>query len=159
MKKLATAAILAAALPVFAQADDLIDGSNLEAILEVAKGFGTAELAKDVQGDPKIEGRLEGRQYSIFFYDCNEQKTVCDSMMLISNWVKNEAVDLKFVNDWNNRVRYGMASLDADGDVAVSFAVNLKGGISKANLDDTMDIWRSVILRFEAEAQKNTDAK
>ena len=160
MKTMAKTVLLSLALPILAvnaQTPALVDGSGIETVLQAAKSFGMAELKKDVSGDPMIEGKIEGKLYSIYFYDCDTQKKSCDSMMFSSSWLKEDGIDLQFVNDWNNRVRYGVVSLDAEGDVLLNLSLNLKGGISQENLVDNLDIWRSVLLRFEAEAKKTLE--
>ena len=49
-------------------ADEIVSAQEQEAILNVAKGFGSASLDKDSDGDPMIVGRVEGTKYVIFFY-------------------------------------------------------------------------------------------
>ncbi|GEM_PF-6816669 len=40
------------------QATEMINAENPEAILDIAKGFGSARLKKDREGDPMISGRI-----------------------------------------------------------------------------------------------------
>src|SRR5262245_40403120 len=52
------------------------DGSLLtfadpDVILDVAKGYGSANLQKDGDGNPQIAGRIEGVKYSVLFYGCS----------------------------------------------------------------------------------------
>ena len=58
------ALLSAAAGPAFA--DSLIDATKPERLHEIARGFGSAELDKDSQGDPRITGRIEGTKYGIY---------------------------------------------------------------------------------------------
>ena len=46
-------------------------------------------------------------------------------------------------------MRWGRAWLDSDNDPWVDMTVNLKGGITAANLDDTASWWWSVLRDFE----------
>ncbi|MDX5403520.1 MAG: YbjN domain-containing protein [Rhodobacterales bacterium] len=62
---------LALSGPVLAQsATDLLDGSDPDAILSIAQGYGSAMLDVDSVGDPMIEGRIGGQAYTVFFYGC-----------------------------------------------------------------------------------------
>jgi hypothetical protein len=53
------------------------------------------------------------------------------------------------VNRWNRDYRFGKAYVDAEGDVILEWDVNLWGGVSPANLDDTFDWWRTVLSRMD----------
>lgn len=46
--------------PARAAEPDLIRASDVDEIVNVAKGFGSATRTTTKSGDPKIEGRLEG---------------------------------------------------------------------------------------------------
>ncbi len=51
--------------------------------------------------------------------------------------------------DWNREKRFGKAYLDGDGNATVDMSVNLHGGVTRANLDDTIDWWRLVLVEFD----------
>ena len=51
------------------------------------------------------------------------------------------------MNAWNRDRRFGKAYIDADGDIAIEMDVNLWGGVTPKNLDDTFDWWRIVLER------------
>ena len=48
-------------------AQTLIDGSDPEQIVNAARGYGSAQLTTDSDGDPRIRGRIDGTIYVIFF--------------------------------------------------------------------------------------------
>lgn len=132
-----------------AQAQSNIDGSSLAAILEVAKGYGSAELEKDSYGDPRIRGRLSGRSYAVYFHGC-KGGTNCTSIQF--HWgIDVKGVPLSKINEWNRTKRFGKAYLDSKGELNVELDVNMKGGLSKANLDDTFDFWKTVVTTFHQE--------
>ncbi len=127
----------------------LIDAKMPEKILEVAKGFGSAELSKDGNGDPVISGRIEGKKYQISFFGCSGGSK-CHDIRLSTGW-SNTKVGLEQVNAWNRTKRYGTAYLDDEGDPILSMTVNLEHGVNRSNLDDTFDDWSTVIRAFEKE--------
>ncbi len=128
-----------------ALAQDLIDGTDPARVLEIARGYGFAELDTDAQGDPMVVARMNGTAYRVFFYGCSDGRD-CSSLQF---WTYSAAPAdaLVAVNDWNREFRFGSAFIDADGDVAIRLDVNLFGGVSGRNLDDTFDWWRIVLQR------------
>ncbi|MGT2467953.1 hypothetical protein ACVOMV_28700 [Mesorhizobium atlanticum] len=43
-------------------------------MLNIARGFGSARMGKDDNGDPMIYGRVEGVKYVIYFYGCEDHE-------------------------------------------------------------------------------------
>jgi Putative bacterial sensory transduction regulator len=135
------------ARPVSAQ--DLVTADNPEKILEIARGFGSAEMETDSDGSPRIRARMDGTLYTVFFYGCEDGKD-CTTIQF---WMFTDAPPnaLVVVNDWNRDRRFGKAYIDKDGDVVIEMDVNLLGGVSAKNLDDTFDWWRIVLERAGEE--------
>lgn len=124
-----------------------IDATDPAMILEVARGFGSAELTEDTVGDPLVNGRIEGVKYSIFFYDCTEGQS-CRTLMFRSTWAADvSSVDR--VNEWNRENRFGRAYVDEDGEIVLEMDVNLFAGVTFDNFDDTVDWWRFAMTSFE----------
>jgi hypothetical protein len=135
---------LALTAPAFAQsATDLLDGSDPEAILSIAQGYGSAMLDVDGVGDPKISGRIDGQAYTVFFYGCEGGQN-CSSLQF-TTWFVGVRPAAEEVSAWNDENRFGTMYLDGDGDLAVDLDVNLFGGVTRKNLDDTFDWWRVVL--------------
>jgi hypothetical protein len=124
-------------------AEDLVTAGDPGKILEIARGFGSAELETGAEGAPMIRGRMNGKRYSIFFNDCTDGAD-CGTIQF---WTYMAAPPdaLAAVNDWNRDYRFAEAYLDRDGDVSIEMDVNLWGGVSPRNLDDTFDWWRLVL--------------
>lgn len=134
------------ALPVSAMAQsatDLLDGSDPAAILNIAQGYGSAMLDVDSVGDPMIEGRIDGQAYTVFFYGCEAAKD-CSSIQF-TTYFAGIRPDASLVSAWNDENRFGTLYLDSDGDLAIDLDVNLFGGVTRKNLDDTFDWWRVVL--------------
>lgn len=130
-----------------ANAEQLISAQEPEVILEVAKGFGSANLDKDSSGDPRITGRIEGVKYGITFYGCNSGKE-CDDVVFVAAWSDTD-VSLNDVNGWNLKKKFGKAYIDKDGDPRLEMAVNLEYGVSKENFEDTFDWWSTALKEFK----------
>lgn len=134
----------------------LVDGSRPETVLEVAKGFGLADLDKTSDGTPMIEGRINGLKYGVHFYGCVENKS-CTNIQLFS-FFDGKGVSLASMNAWNADTRFGKAYIDRDGDAAIELNVNLDYGVSKKNLEDTFDWWMLVLGEFQ-KYLKNPEVK
>lgn len=155
MKKIAakvmvcSSLLLAGASPALAQ---LVDATNPSRIYEIAKGFGSAELDKDSQGDPRITGRIDGTKYGIYFYGCSNGRD-CDDIQFSAGW-SGAKVTLDDVNRWNRQKRYGKAYLDRDGDPRLEMVVNIDYGVSSKNLEDSFSWWMKALKGFKEEILK-----
>lgn len=143
---IAALTLIAAPAAAPAAEDKLVTGSDVDAILAVAEGFGSARRDVDNVGDPMISGRMGGQEYRVFFFDCIENKN-CRTIQFWS-YISGTGVSLDKVHEWNRDKRFAKAYFDADGDVVMEWDVNLWGGVSKTNLDDTFDWWKVVMPEF-----------
>ena len=142
-----------------AVAAELISGNDVESIFDLAKGFGNATLDKDKQGDPKIIGRIDGMNYGIYFFGCEENKN-CDSILFATGWTKDvKKVSLAEVNRWNQKKRFGQAFLDADDDAALQMSVHLSPGMPANNLEAYFQRWQSLMNSFRNEVISSTPPK
>jgi Putative bacterial sensory transduction regulator len=132
-----------------ARADGLVDATDPARLLGIAKGFGTANLEKSTNGDPKIAGRLEGVKYGIYFFGCTDNSN-CDDIQFATAWAGAEVSEEK-INEWNKTKRYGKAYLDDEGDPHLEMDVNIHLGVSEENLSDTFEWWGTVLRAFKKE--------
>lgn len=139
-------------------ADELIDATKPEAILNIAKGFGSAKLSKDSEGDPLITGRIRGTRYGIYFYGCDSEGADCDDIQFNAAW-SNVKVSLEAINQWNAQKRYGKAFIDSEGDPVIQMTVNLDYGVSESNLDDTFNWWTKALDGFIEEVVEKEPEK
>jgi hypothetical protein len=152
-----TAAMLAVLLTSTVHADTLVSAAEPQAILDIAKGFGSAELATDDDGDPMIAGRMAGTRYAVFFYGCQDG-TACQNIQFSAGW-SGYQVSAGELHDWNAQSLFGKAYLDEVGDPILELAVNLKYGVSRKNLDDTFDWWKVVLKGFENDVLHGPDGQ
>lgn len=123
-----------------------IAGAPPQAILAFARARGDARLLEDEYGDPLIEAIADGRPYDITFYDCRGHSD-CQSVMLRAGFAGNGHSEADMAA-WNRAQRFGKAYLDAAGNPIVELDVNLTGGVTAANLEDTFDRWTRTLDAF-----------
>jgi hypothetical protein len=128
-------------------AETLIDATDPGKIAELARGYGSVNLSKDDQGDPMILGRINGTKYAIFFYGCDEAKD-CRDIQFRASWEGMEHVTPENMLKWNLEKRFGSAYIDRDGDPTIDWDVNLYAGVSRDNLDDSIDWWVVTLKEF-----------
>ena len=131
-----------------ARAQSLIKASDMDAIVELARGFGSASIEK---GDTTyVKGRIEGSLYAIFFYDCDKDGADCKSIQFYASW-DDAVVKPEAINEWNRDKRFAKAYIDNEDDPVLEMDVNLRHGVPRANLEDTIDWWRISLERFKSE--------
>ncbi len=142
----AASAIFLAMLSSTAGASELIDATKPEEIVNIARGFGAANLETDADGDPQITGRIDGNAYVIFFYGCVEARD-CTTLQFSAGWISDD-IDLEAINGWNRDHRFGRAYLDGENDPIVELDVNMEFGITRRNFDDTFRVWAAILAGF-----------
>jgi len=129
------------------QSEQLIDAANPWAILKLARKYGNTELITHSDGSPLIRGTIDGEMYVIIFSDYgdgNDYKFI----QFRAYWESNN-VTLNDVNEWNRKHVFVNAFLDDDGDPEIRMAVSLNHGVSRENLDDTIDWWVVLFKKFK----------
>ncbi len=139
-------ALMAALAAPAAGAEETIDATGPARILTLVQGYGEAALTTDNLGDPLIEGRIGENDYELFFYDCKENRD-CKTLTFSATWEAEDLTD-EMMADWNREKRFGKAYLDEAGNANVEMSVNLHGGVTLVNLEDTIDWWRLVLVGF-----------
>lgn len=132
-----------------ANAADIISADDPDAILNVAKGFGSARLKTDASGDPFITGRINGSKYGIVFYGCNDGRD-CGELQFAAAW-GGIKVSMDDINTYNRKKKFGKAYLDGDGDPRLDMSVNVDYGVTIENLEDTFDWWTKAMKSFEKD--------
>ena len=123
----------------WADTPEIITAPDPNAILDIAKGYGSAKLDKDDGGDPMVSGRLEGMKYVIYFYGC-ENHEKCKSIQFSSGYT--DAFTVEQANEWNKKFRW-VKAYSGDGS-NFKMDVSFTGGITKANLEEDFSNWDSM---------------
>lgn len=125
---------------------DGFSDADPQALLSVARSLGEARLLADEYGDPLIEARAGGRPYDITFYDCTANRD-CQSFMLRAGFAARGQTEAQMAG-WNRSQRFGKAYLDEAGNPVVELDVNMAGGVTRANIEDTFDRWQLTLNKF-----------
>jgi len=129
-----------------AETGALVDGSDIEAIVDIARNYGSATIETQVSGNPKISARIGGIGYAIYFQNCTTPRS-CSDINFYAGFLDSKPSE-KRINAWNAGKRFGRAYIDPDGDAALEMDINLQNGISLANLSTSFAIWRLMLLQF-----------
>ncbi|WP_181177418.1 MULTISPECIES: YbjN domain-containing protein [unclassified Mesorhizobium] len=124
---------------VRAEDAEILQTPDPPAILDIAKGFGSARMDKDDNGDPMLSGRIEGVKYVIYFYGCEDHEN-CKSLQFSTGYTDPLTADQ--ANAWNAKYRW-VKAYAGDGSnfkMDVSFA----GGITRANLEEQFSNWNTM---------------
>lgn len=128
-------------------ATKLVDGSDPDAILALAQGYGDADLETQSNGNPKIKGTMDGITYAIYFMNCDDDNENCEDINFYAGFLDLK-VDAKKINEWNRDKRFGKAYLDKDGDAVVEWDVNLEHGVSSDNMDANIGVWQLIMGQY-----------
>jgi putative sensory transduction regulator len=148
LKWLAAAAALGAfAHPAYAQ---MVRAQDPQSLVNAMQGAGyTAKLGVDKVGDPKIDSSVSGSKFTLFFYNCTDNKA-CATVQFHSGYDVSTAVPLERINEWNQSQRFGRAYLDKEGDPVIEMDLDLDdGGVSTALFTDNLEFWDAVLGKFE----------
>jgi len=129
--------------------DDLITGNSLDAIVASFERNGLkVALGKASDGDPRIESSDPDNPFTVHFYSCTEN-TDCGVIQFVAGWDLANGIPLAKIEEWNATKLWGQAYRDDDKDPWLAMTVNVRGGVTVANFDDTVDWWRVVSGDFK----------
>ena len=134
------AAVSFALLPGIAQSADVLTTADPDVVLDIAKGFGSATLEKDANGDPKVVGRLQGLKYFIYFYGCKEGLN-CRSIQLFAGYTDPFTVEK--ANEWNAKYRWLTSYSDNGSNFEMD--VDFAGGVTREHVEAQFSTWDSFI--------------
>ncbi len=146
MKKTALALLMTTILTQPIMAQNMIDGSNVDDVLNIAKGYGAATLELNDEGKPAIRGRIEGNAYYLAFQNCSSA-TACEDFFLQAYFI-NPVVDYELINKWNYNERWTKVYYDGDLDAVLEMDFNMNGGVSVKNFDQAFSIWSQMLEEF-----------
>ena len=138
-------AALTLALPVSAYAKDLT-AANVDEVLNAARGYGSATLTTQSNGDPQITGKTDGISYQIYFRNCTNNKN-CEDLNFYLGFLDVKPT-LEVINDWNLNKRFSRAYLDQDQDACVEMDLDMVKGVSAEYLDSQVGLWTLVVEQF-----------
>lgn len=142
----AIAGLLLFAVPATAQ---VVTASDPRSVAFALQDLGyRAEVTTDNVGDPKIRSAIDGTNYSIYFYGCENNRD-CRWIQFSTGFDLSKGTTLASMNEWNRTKLFGEATLDDENDPHISYFVTLDGGMSRPIFDDTVDWWGVAISEFK----------
>lgn len=124
-------------------------------VVEILREVGfDASLGTDNEGDPMIEGRIEGQPYQIYFYRCNKNMDPrsCLDLQFHSTFAKgNTGFDT--LNKYNRDNRFGQAFFDKNGRIGLDMSATLEGGVSRQHIKEVIDWWKVTLNGFPEKLQ------
>lgn len=146
------ATLIVAPSLAFAQAPlgGIVTGNDIDRIAEILRAYGTVEANNDETG---IWHRVDynGTIYSVSFLNCDDSGARCTSVQFRAWWRTEGRVPLEPLNAWNRDRRFSDAYQDSNGNATVEYDVNLVGGVTAVNFDDSVQWWHAVLDQFFSE--------
>jgi len=137
---------LAVALTISAQGQTLLTGVDTGEILNAARGYGSATLTTQNNGDPQITGKIEGITYQVYFRNCTNN-TNCEDLNFYLGFLDIKPT-LESINEWNSTKRFSRAYVDQDKDACVEMDIDLVQGVTAEYLDSQFALWNMVVTQF-----------
>lgn len=147
VSRLILAGVMLALSSGVATAQALVDGTSIDEIANIARGYGSVSVETASSGNPMISGKIDGVSYYLFFRNCSEAHTDCEDLNFYAGFLDNKQ-SLDAINAWNRDKRFGRAYLDGDLDAVIEYDVNLEYGISRQNLDSSFGVWSLLLRQF-----------
>lgn len=107
-----------------------------------------AKLEKDNVGDPVIRSSAGGVEFTIYFYDCTNNKR-CKSLHFTAGYDLPDGTTLGAVQQWNADKRFASAYLDDESDPFLQMDINTEGGVTEQNFESSFELWQSLKGEFE----------
>jgi hypothetical protein len=141
--------LLGLALSAGAQAQAIVSAEQPDLLASIIQGLGfQAKLEKDNVGDPVIRSSASGVEFSIYFYDCDNNKR-CKSLHFTAGYDLDDGTTLEAMQQWNADKRFASAYVDDESDPFLQMDVNTEGGITEQNFEKTFELWQSLKGEFE----------
>jgi hypothetical protein len=130
-----------------AQRSELVDGDSTRSILDIARGFGSADMDRRGDKDPAISGRMEGLKYSVLFSGCQRGRD-CKFIQLIASFELPKGYSDRDMNDWNKKRLFGKAFINDNRDAVISMNFTVYGGVTRANFSENMAQFKVFLREF-----------
>lgn len=146
-KSLMLAAAVAIA-PLGASAQALVDASDADIIAALIQDEGyRALVGTDGVGDPMISSSANGYDFDVFFYGCTDGEN-CRDVQFSVTFDLEDGMSLTRAQDFNLEKRWAKVYLDEESDPRLEMDVNMYGGVSATNFNDTLDWWVIIMNEF-----------
>ncbi|NOZ32930.1 MAG: YbjN domain-containing protein [Alphaproteobacteria bacterium] len=147
LRTTALSLVLGAALVAPAAAQTILNANDVDEIVNLARGYGSATLSAG-DGNPLIEGRIDGRAYNLIFLNCNDVGENCGDVRFFTNYTNTNAT-FETMNQWNYDRRFAKAYLTPEGSAVLEWDMDLEFGVTRATMDAAFQIWQVFSVAFD----------
>ncbi|WP_273504027.1 YbjN domain-containing protein [Fulvimarina manganoxydans] len=138
-----------APMPQAAAASNKVEAAEPQSIVDALQALGyRAQLGTDDNGDPQIQSTIDGSNYTIWFYGCDQGAACTDITFSIAFDMPN-GTDLETVNLWNRERIMGRAYLDDENDPYLDHFIVTVGGIERETFDQIVANWSTTVADFK----------
>jgi len=139
------------ALPAAAQTVyDPLTTQDVQRLLE-RKGMTVEINPSDGAGEGEyVVSKFDNVSFWIHFTSCDDDGSDCGVIVFDAGFSYTDNSSRPTVDDINewNEYHLGKAGLDKDGNPYINIEVNVIGGITRANLEETLDWWDRMLDEF-----------
>lgn len=130
----------------------IVDATNPEQLVTIIQELGyRAQLEVDGDGDPMIRSSVGGTQFALVFYGCSVEHSGCQILLFKAGYEMEEKVGMEIINEWNATRLFGRAYLDDVNDPWIELVLNVHGGVTRQQFENTFEWWESSVGEFEDE--------
>lgn len=128
----------------------IIDATDPEQIAATIRDLGY-KARTDMEDDayPAVFSSVGGTDFAIQFQTCDNGYSECRVLLFKVGYDLDDGTSLAAVNAFNEQTLIGRAYLDDENDPWLEWAVNLYGGVTRKNFEDTFDWWEIIVAQFE----------
>lgn len=145
VRSLAFAAALVAALATPVLAAD-VTARNPEGVRQALADLGYApELTTGSNGASAISLTVDGSPSYVDFWNCDDDKTNCETLMLVYGMDLKDGTTAEQANKWNFDTIHGFVYLDENNDPWLNLTIGTGNGISEELFATIMRTWRNRI--------------
>lgn len=148
MRPIALAILVSAALALPAAAQT-VSAANPQSVVQALRDLGyRATLDTDNQGNPKISSAIEGVNYTIFFYGC-ENTQLCEDLQFSAGFDLANGTTEFSMNDWNRDRIIGKAFVNENNDPFIQMFVPGVYDMSMQSFQRTVRRWGQGMADFK----------
>jgi Putative bacterial sensory transduction regulator len=139
------------ALPAAAQTYQPVTPDEVAEVLKSQGLTATIDPRKDGDGE-YVNSIYNNMNFWVHFDGCDNAGANCTDIVFDAGFSFKDNADrpaLDEINDWNEH-NLGKAGIDKDGNPWINIEVNILGGVTRANLVETLRQWQVMLKDFTA---------
>ncbi|MDY8109619.1 YbjN domain-containing protein [Fulvimarina sp. 2208YS6-2-32] len=125
---------------------EVLHADDVDAIRDLAEGYGAARVVELDNGDPAIVGEINGTDYQLFFLECDNGEN-CGALNFYAVW-DVPTVSVGALNVWNRTAPFNKAYLTEQNRPVIEMNLPAKGGFQREQLDYVFEQWTIALAEF-----------